>query len=97
MTSFSPNPDGYLRDQHRLKHWPQPGVKLWDIGAAIEGAIDGVRSLAISLSIPIEYRERKTDFYTPRNNHYFENAAKYLQKSQKSSYENPSLISIVFH
>jgi len=50
------------------------------IGAAIEGAIDGVRSLAISLSIPIEYRERKTDFYTPRNNHYFENAAKISAK-----------------
>ncbi len=50
------------------------------IGAAIEGAIDGVRSLAISLSIPIEYRDRKTDFYTPKHNHYFENAAKISAK-----------------
>jgi len=50
------------------------------IGAAIEGAIDGVRSVAISLSIPVEYRDKKTDFYTPKNNKYFENAAKISTK-----------------
>jgi 5'-nucleotidase len=50
------------------------------IGAAIEGSIDGVRSLASSLSIPIEYRDKKTDFYTPKNNPLFENAAKITTK-----------------
>jgi len=50
------------------------------IGAAIEGAIDGVRSLASSLSIPITFRDKKTDFYTPKNNQHFENAAKITTK-----------------
>jgi 5'-nucleotidase len=50
------------------------------IGAAIEGSIDGVRSLAASLSIPLELRNKKTDFYTPKNNHLFENAAKITTK-----------------
>jgi 5'-nucleotidase len=50
------------------------------IGAAIEGAIDGVRSLAASLSIPIALRDKKTDFYIPQNNVIFENAAKITTK-----------------
>jgi len=50
------------------------------IGAAIEGAIDGVRSLAASLSIPIALRDKKTDFYIPKNNVVFENAAKITTK-----------------
>jgi len=50
------------------------------IGAAIEGAIDGVRSLASSLSIPVELREKKTDFYIPKNNGLFENAAQITKK-----------------
>lgn len=50
------------------------------IGAAIEGAIDGVRSLAASLSIPIALRDKKTDFYIPQNNVVFENAAKITTK-----------------
>ena len=50
------------------------------IGAAIEGSIDGVRSLATSLSIPITIREDKTDFYAPTSYQYFENAAKITTK-----------------
>ena len=50
------------------------------IGAAIEGSIDGVRSLASSLSIPVNLRDKKTDFYTPKNNTLFENAAKITAK-----------------
>jgi 5'-nucleotidase len=50
------------------------------IGAAIEGSIDGVRSLASSLSIPVTFRDKKTDFYTPKNNMLFENAAKITAK-----------------
>jgi len=50
------------------------------IGAAIEGAIDGVRSLASSLSIPVNLRDKKTDFYTTKNNTLFENAAKITTK-----------------
>ncbi|MCX6670847.1 MAG: 5'/3'-nucleotidase SurE [Euryarchaeota archaeon] len=50
------------------------------IGAAIEGSIDGVRSLASSLSIPVTLRDKKTDFYTPKNNMLFENAVKITTK-----------------
>jgi 5'-nucleotidase len=50
------------------------------IGAAIEGAIDGVRSIASSLSIPTEIREKKTDFYHPRSNPLFESAAMITSK-----------------
>jgi 5'-nucleotidase len=50
------------------------------IGAAIEGSIDGVRSIASSLSIPVTLRDKKTDFYTPKNNPLFENAAKITTK-----------------
>lgn len=50
------------------------------IGAAIEGSIDGVRSIASSLSIPIRMRDDKTDFYQPESYHYFENAAKITTK-----------------
>jgi 5'-nucleotidase len=50
------------------------------IGAAIEGSIDGVRSLASSLSIPVAFRDKKTDFYSPGNNPLFENAAKITTK-----------------
>lgn len=50
------------------------------IGAAIEGSIDGVRALASSLSIPIRMKDNKTDFYHPRNYHYFENAAQITTK-----------------
>ena len=39
------------------------------IGAAIEGSIDGVRAIASSLSIPVNIRDNKTDFYTPKNYH----------------------------
>jgi 5'-nucleotidase len=50
------------------------------ISAAIEGAIDGVRAIASSLSIPIRIREEKIDFYQPESYHYFENAAKITAK-----------------
>ena len=50
------------------------------IGAAIEGAIDGVRSLASSLSIPVILRDKNTDFYSQKNNALFENAAKITSK-----------------
>jgi 5'-nucleotidase len=50
------------------------------IGAAIEGSIDGVPSLAASVSIPVSLRDKKTDFYTPKNNPLFENAAKITTK-----------------
>jgi 5'-nucleotidase len=50
------------------------------IGAAIEGSIDGVRSLATSLSIPITIRDDETDFYTSTSYQYFENAAKITTK-----------------
>ncbi|DAC72566.1 MAG TPA: 5'/3'-nucleotidase SurE [Thermoplasmata archaeon] len=50
------------------------------IGAAIEGSIDGVRSIATSLSIPMNIRDKKTDFYTPESNQLFENAAKITTK-----------------
>jgi len=50
------------------------------IGAAIEGSIDGVRSIASSLSIPVTLRDKKTDFYTPKNDPLFENAAKITTK-----------------
>jgi 5'-nucleotidase len=50
------------------------------ISAAIEGAIDGVRAIASSLSIPIKIRQEKIDFYTPGSNHYFINAAKITTK-----------------
>jgi 5'-nucleotidase len=53
------------------------------IGAAIEGAIDGVRSIASSLSIPVTLRDKKTDFYTPKNNTLFENAAKITTKATR--------------
>jgi 5'-nucleotidase len=50
------------------------------IGAAIEGSIDGVRSIASSLSIPLAIREKKTDFYNPKSYSLFENAAKITTK-----------------
>jgi 5'/3'-nucleotidase len=50
------------------------------ICAAIEGAIDGVRAIASSLSIPLKIRDKKIDFYKPENYHYFENAAKITTK-----------------
>lgn len=50
------------------------------IGAAIEGAIDGVRSLASSISIPLALRENKTDFYHSGSYPLFENAAKITVK-----------------
>jgi 5'-nucleotidase len=50
------------------------------ISAAIEASIDGIRSLAASISIPLELRERKTNFYTPAINPFFENAAKITTK-----------------
>jgi 5'-nucleotidase len=50
------------------------------IGAAIEGSIDGVRSLAASLSIPMNIRDDLTDFYTPASFKYFENAAQITTK-----------------
>ncbi len=50
------------------------------IGAAIEGSIDGVRSLAASLSIPLKMRDTITDFYSPKSYSLFENAAKITNK-----------------
>lgn len=50
------------------------------IGAAIEGSIDGVKAMASSLSIPIEMKENKTDFYHPKNFPLFENAAQITTK-----------------
>jgi 5'-nucleotidase len=68
------------------------------IGAAIEGSIDGVRSLASSLSIPVSFREKKTDFYTPKNKHLFENAAKITSKVvsiiMKNSFRDVDLFSL---
>jgi 5'-nucleotidase len=50
------------------------------IGAVIEGAIDGVRGIATSLSIPMEMKDNKTDFYHPKNYPLFENAARITSK-----------------
>jgi 5'-nucleotidase len=50
------------------------------IGAAIEGAIDGVRAIASSLSIPLNIRDNLTDFYHPKSYPLFENAAKVTTK-----------------
>jgi len=50
------------------------------IGAAIEGSIDGVRSIASSFSIPPTLREKKTDFYHSKSYPLFENAAKITTK-----------------
>jgi 5'-nucleotidase len=50
------------------------------IGAAIEGSIDGVKSVASSLSIPIAMKDNKTDFYHPKNYYLFENAAQITTK-----------------
>jgi 5'-nucleotidase len=50
------------------------------IGAAIEGAIDGLRAIASSLSIPLRIKDEKIDFYHPDSYHYFENAAKITTK-----------------
>jgi 5'-nucleotidase len=50
------------------------------IGAAIEGAIDGVRGLASSLSIPLSMSDNKTDFYSKENYRLFENAAQITSK-----------------
>jgi 5'-nucleotidase len=50
------------------------------IGAAIEGAIDGVRAIASSLSIPLDIRDKLTDFYHPNSYPLFENAAKITTK-----------------
>ena len=50
------------------------------IGAAIEGAIDGVRAIASSLSIPLNIRDNLTDFYHPKSYPLFENAAKITTK-----------------
>jgi 5'/3'-nucleotidase len=50
------------------------------ISAAIEGAIDGVRGLASSLSIPVRIRDKKVDFYRPDSFHYFQNAAQITTK-----------------
>ncbi len=50
------------------------------ISAAMEGAIDGVRAIASSLSIPIKIRQEKIDFYTSKSYHYFRNAAEITTK-----------------
>jgi len=50
------------------------------IGAAIEGSIDGVRSIASSLSIPMIMKDNKTDFYHPKNYSLFGNAAQITTK-----------------
>jgi len=50
------------------------------IGAAIEGSIDGVRSIASSLSIPLALRDNKTDFYNSKSYPLFENAARITTK-----------------
>ena len=50
------------------------------ISATIEGAIDGVRGVASSLSIPIKIRQEKIDFYSPAAYHYFLNATKITTK-----------------
>ena len=50
------------------------------IGAAIEGSIDGVRSIASSLSVPLQMKDNKTDFYHPKNYWIFENAAQITAK-----------------
>jgi 5'/3'-nucleotidase len=50
------------------------------IGAAIEGAIDGVRAIASSLSIPLNIKDNLTDFYHPKSYPLFENAAKITTK-----------------
>ena len=50
------------------------------IGAVIEGAIDGVRGIATSLSIPMEMKENKTDFYHPKSYPLFDNAARITLK-----------------
>lgn len=73
------------------------------IGAAIEGSIDGVRSIASSLSIPMVLRDNKTDFYHSKSYPLFCNAAKITSKVttiiSKNSFEGVDLFSlnIPFH
>jgi 5'-nucleotidase len=50
------------------------------IGAAIEGSIDGVRSIASSLSIPLALRNKNIDFYNSKSYPLFENAARITTK-----------------
>jgi 5'-nucleotidase len=47
------------------------------IGAAMEGAIDGVISIAVSLC---DTRDRGIDYFSPESYKYFENAAKIVVK-----------------
>jgi 5'-nucleotidase len=47
------------------------------IGAAMEGALDGVVSVAASLC---DTRDRNIDYFNPDNYHYFINAAKIVSK-----------------
>jgi 5'-nucleotidase len=49
------------------------------IGAAMEAAIDGVRAIAASLSIPMSYKDN-TDFYHPKSYPLFEHAAQITAK-----------------
>jgi len=68
------------------------------IGAAIEGAIDGVRAIASSLSIPLSRRDDNTDFYIPANYPLFENAAQITTKItgivMKKSFQGVDLFSL---
>jgi len=50
------------------------------IGAAMEAAIDGVKALASSLSIPIKIRETNPNFYHPICYPFFENPVKITEK-----------------
>ena len=50
------------------------------IGAAMEAAIDGVKALATSLSIPMKIRETNPNFYHPICYPYFENPVKITEK-----------------
>lgn len=50
------------------------------IGAAMEAAIDGVKALATSLSIPMKIRETNPDFYHHVCYPFFENPVKITEK-----------------
>lgn len=50
------------------------------IGAAMEAAIDGVKALAASLSIPMKIRETNPDFYHPVCYPFFQNPVKITEK-----------------
>jgi len=73
------------------------------IGAAIEGSIDGVRSIASSLSIPLALRDKNIDFYTSKSYPLFENAARITTKVttiiMNKAFDNVDLFSlnIPFH